>query len=88
MDNSFSRLGKIFCYYFVEYIMYSFGLHLFSFFNAHDSQVWSFDGVAGFLHIPFTALYLFQEEFFCFSLISILSLSSEILSSTCSSLLE
>jgi hypothetical protein len=38
--------------------MYPFGLHLFSFFNVHDSQVWSFDGVAKFLHIPFIALKL------------------------------
>jgi hypothetical protein len=35
-----------------------FGLHLLSFFNAHDSQVWSFDGVTEFLHIPFTTLEL------------------------------
>jgi hypothetical protein len=27
-----------------------------SFFNAHDSQVWSFDGVSDFLHIPFPGL--------------------------------
>jgi hypothetical protein len=40
--------------------MYPFGLHLFSFFNSHDSQVWSFDGVAEFLHIPFTAPKLFD----------------------------
>jgi hypothetical protein len=36
--------------------MYPFGLHLF--FNADDSQVWSFDGVSEFLHILFTALVL------------------------------
>jgi hypothetical protein len=44
-------------------------LHLFSFFNAHDPQVWSFDGVAEFLHIPFTALEfleLFDSDFFHF----------------------
>jgi hypothetical protein len=41
--KSFSRFGK-FCHYFIEYITYTFGLHLFSF-DAHDSQVWSFDGV-------------------------------------------
>jgi hypothetical protein len=40
--------------------MYSFDLHLISFFNAHDSQVWSFDGVAEFLHIPFTVLELIK----------------------------
>jgi hypothetical protein len=40
--------------------MYPFCLHLFSFFNAHDSQVWSFDGVAEFLHNPFIVLDLFD----------------------------
>jgi hypothetical protein len=67
--------------------MYPFGLHLFSFLNAHDSQVWSIDGVAEFLHIPFTALELSKISS-VFSLISILFLSSEILSSACYSLLE
>jgi hypothetical protein len=45
---------------FIEYIMYSFGLHLFSFFNAHDSQFGAFDGVTKILHIPFTALEFFD----------------------------
>jgi hypothetical protein len=65
-------------------------LHLFSFFDVHDWQVWSFDGVAEFFHIPFTALkpFFFFLFLFCFSLISILSLSPEIPSSSCSSLLE
>jgi hypothetical protein len=35
-------------------------LYLFSFFNAHDSQVWPFDEVTEFLHILFTALELFD----------------------------
>jgi hypothetical protein len=35
-------------------------LHLFSFFNAHDFQVWAFDGVAEFLHILFRVLELFD----------------------------
>jgi hypothetical protein len=35
-------------------------LHLFSFFNAYDSQVWSFNGASEFLHIPFTGLELFD----------------------------
>jgi hypothetical protein len=35
-------------------------LHLFSFFSAHDSRVWSFDGVSELLDIPFTALELFD----------------------------
>jgi hypothetical protein len=56
----FLEIWEVFCYYFVEYIMYSFGSHLFSFFNAHGSQVWSFDGVAEFLHITFTALDWFD----------------------------
>jgi hypothetical protein len=68
--------------------MYPFGLYLFTFFNAHDSQVWSFEGVTEFLPILFIALELFDSDFFCFSLISILSSRSQILSSTCSSLLE
>jgi hypothetical protein len=41
-------------------ITYPFGLHLFSFFNAHDSQVWTFDGVTEFFHIRFTGLELFD----------------------------
>jgi hypothetical protein len=53
-------IWEIFCYYFVECVTNHFGLHLFSFFNAHDSLVWSFDEVAKFLHIPFTALELFD----------------------------
>jgi hypothetical protein len=35
-----------------------FFLHLFSFFNVHDSQVWSFDGVSKLLHFLFTGLEL------------------------------
>jgi hypothetical protein len=53
--------------------MYPFVFYLF-FFNAHDSQVWSFDGVAEFLHIPFTSrvillrflLFFFFNFFFIF----------------------
>jgi hypothetical protein len=51
--QNFLKIWEIFCYYFIEYIMYSFGLQLF-FFNAHDS----FDGVTEFLYIPFIALQL------------------------------
>jgi hypothetical protein len=54
--------------------VYPFGFHLFSFFNARESHVWSFNGVAEFLNIPSV-----------FSLIFILSSSSEILSSYCAS---
>jgi hypothetical protein len=60
MSKAFSRFGKFLCYYFIEHIMYPFGLHIFSFFNAHDSQVWSLDGVTEFLHIPVKALELFD----------------------------
>jgi hypothetical protein len=35
----------------------------FSFFNAHGSQVWSFDGVAEFFHITFRALEFFALRF-------------------------
>jgi hypothetical protein len=59
-EQIFLKIWEIFCYYFFEYVIYLFGLHLFSFFNAHDSQVWSFDEVTEFLHIPFIALELFD----------------------------
>jgi hypothetical protein len=39
--------------------MNPFGLPLFSFFNARDSQVWSFDGVIE-LHFVLTVLELFD----------------------------
>jgi hypothetical protein len=56
--QNFLKIWEIFCYYFIEYVTYPFGLHLFFFFN--DSQVSSFDGATEFLHIPFTALELFD----------------------------
>jgi hypothetical protein len=64
-------------------------LHLFNFFDAHASQLLSFDGFAEFWCIPFTALSILSI-FFCFffSLISVLSSGPVILSSTCFSLLE
>jgi hypothetical protein len=40
--------------------MHFFCLHIFFFFNAHNSQVWSFNGVRKFLHILFTTLQLFD----------------------------
>jgi hypothetical protein len=55
---NFLEIWQIFGYYFIEYIMTPFCLHLFSFLNAHDSQVWSFDGVGEFLYIPFAGLEL------------------------------
>jgi hypothetical protein len=57
---NFLKIWEIFYYYFIAYITYIFGLHLFSFFNAQDSQVWSFDGVSEFLHIPFAGFELFD----------------------------
>jgi hypothetical protein len=49
--HHFLEIWGIFCYYFLEYITFTFGLHLFL--DAHDFQVWSFYGVTEFLHIPF-----------------------------------
>jgi hypothetical protein len=57
--------------------VYHFGLHLFSFFDACDSQIWSFKGVTDFLHIHFAA-FESSKSSSVFSLISILSLSPEI----------
>jgi hypothetical protein len=65
--------------------MHSFCLHLFSFFNSHDSQVWSFDGVSEFLHFLFTNLELLSNSSSFFPLVAISSSISEILSSFCSS---
>jgi hypothetical protein len=53
----FLEILEILCYYCVEYIMYTFGLHLF--FKAHESQVWSSDGIAEILCMPFIALESF-----------------------------
>jgi hypothetical protein len=65
--KNFLEIWKFFCYYFIEYIMNSFSLDLFSFFNSQDSQVRSFDVVGEFLHFPFTALEL-VDCFFSFFL--------------------
>jgi hypothetical protein len=51
-----------------NFLFYRIYFHLFSFFNAHDSQVWSFGGVGEFLHTLFTALEWFDQDFFCFFL--------------------
>jgi hypothetical protein len=67
--------------------MNPFCLDLFSFFNAHDSRVLSFDGVDEFLHTRFGGLELINSSS-VFPLISVLSSGSEIQSSACSSLLE
>jgi hypothetical protein len=66
--------------------MYPFCLHLFSFFIAHDSQVWSFD-LSSCIFLS-QLLSCLTKSSSVFSSISILSPSSEILSSNCSSLLE
>jgi hypothetical protein len=58
--QNFLEIWGIFCYYFIECIMNSFCLDLFSFFNAPDSQIWSFDGVGELFHIPLTGLELFD----------------------------
>jgi hypothetical protein len=58
--QNFLKIWEIFCNYFIEHFAYSLGLDLFSFFNAHDSQVRSFDGVAKLLNITLTALELFE----------------------------
>jgi hypothetical protein len=55
----FLEIWDIFWSYFVEYITYNFGLHLFFFFIVHFTQAWSFDGVVEFFHIPFTVLESF-----------------------------
>jgi hypothetical protein len=81
------EIWEIFCYYFVEYITYTFGLQ-FSFFNAHDEQVWSFNGIAEFFMFILQLLSFLSKDSSVLSLISILPLSPEILSFACSSLLE
>jgi hypothetical protein len=58
-EGALRKIWEIFYYYFVKYITYTFGLHVFSFFDALGSQIWSFDGGADFLHISFAALQFF-----------------------------
>jgi hypothetical protein len=58
--QKFLKILEIFCYYFIDHIVNPFCLDIFSFFNTHDSQVWSFDGLGDFLSAPFTALELFH----------------------------
>jgi hypothetical protein len=54
-EQLFLNIWGIFLLFF-EHVIYPF--HLVSF-NAQDSQVWTFDGVTEFLHIPFAALESF-----------------------------
>jgi hypothetical protein len=56
----FLEIWDIFCYYLVEYIMYSFDLNLF--FDAHDLQIWSFDVVSEFLYFSFIAFELLSKS--------------------------
>jgi hypothetical protein len=42
---SFLEFWGVSSYYFVEYISYVFGLHLFSSSDAHDLQDWFLDGI-------------------------------------------
>jgi hypothetical protein len=63
-------------------------LHLSSFFNAHDCQVWLLMESLSSCIFPSQFLSCLIKISFVLSLISILSLSSQFLSSTCSSLLE
>jgi hypothetical protein len=62
----FLKIWEILCSYFVEYIAYTFGLQLFSFFDAHDSQACSFDGVTEFLHIHVIAFESFVKRYLYF----------------------
>jgi hypothetical protein len=57
MGIDYLRFGKLLLFF--ECIMHSLCLYLFSFFNAHDSPVWFFDGVSEFLYFLFTGLELF-----------------------------
>jgi hypothetical protein len=54
----FLKIWEVFCYYYIECISYAFCLHLF-FFDAQDLQVWFFDSVTEFLHIPLANLQSF-----------------------------
>jgi hypothetical protein len=62
MGKIFLRFWKFSVIFFIEYIVNPFCLELFSFFNAQDSHIGSFDAVGEFLHIPFTGLELFDKS--------------------------
>jgi hypothetical protein len=84
--QNFLEIWEVFCYYFIEYITFLFDLHLFSFFNAYDSQIWYFNGVADFFSQLLS--YFTKSSSLFFPLTSILVSGCEILFSPCSSLLE
>jgi hypothetical protein len=86
--HKFLEIWEIFCYYLIAYIMNTFCLDLFSFFNAHDFQACSLYEVSKSCIFLSQVLSCLTNSSSVFPLISILSLSSEILSSTWSSLLK
>jgi hypothetical protein len=57
--ENFLEIWEIFCYYCIEYIMYPFGLHLFSFFSASVLR-FGLLRVTELVYIPFTACELFD----------------------------
>jgi hypothetical protein len=68
IGKSFSRFEKFSASILLNILCVPLAFISSPFFNAHDSQVWAFDGVAEFLYIPFTALELFDQDFFYFCL--------------------
>jgi hypothetical protein len=84
----FLKICLVFCCYFVGYVSYVFGLHLFFFFNAHRSWIWSFNGISGSMHIPFIFLHSFWCVFIFFYGTFTFSSSLDVLSSIYYSLLE
>jgi hypothetical protein len=61
MGIAYSRFEKFSDIIFLNMLQIPFACTMiFSFFNAHDSQVWSCDGVGEFLHISFAGLELFD----------------------------
>jgi hypothetical protein len=59
--QNFLKIWEIFCYYFIEYIMNAFCLDLFSFLNAHDSQVYSLDRVGEFFLSFFKLSFIYSH---------------------------
>jgi hypothetical protein len=60
MDNSFLRFGKFSVINLLNILYIPLACTSSPSFDAHESQVWSFDEVAEFLHIPITDLELFD----------------------------
>jgi hypothetical protein len=58
---TFLEIWEIFCYYYCFLIYYiSLWFVPFSFFDANDSQVWPFDGIAELLFASFITLGFFD----------------------------